>query len=190
MARPTSWLVIAAALGACRFDADGLGNGSAGSGSVETPSETRPLVDEDAAQQPIRVPPAPQTDADAEVAVVECTEQGAVSANGHCYFVPDGQQDWYTARDECGSYGAHLVTVVDSAELAIVRSLAKGDIWLGLRLTGDAGAFGWITGEPFTLDAFAASEPNGTGSCAKTTDSGEWRDHSCLQPLPMLCERD
>jgi len=180
MARPASWLVIAAALGACRFDADGLG-------SVAAPRDADPIV-EDAAPQPIHIPAPPRPDGGPPA--VACSEPGAVLADGHCYFAPEGERDWYEARDECATYGAHLVTIVDAAELAIVKTLATGERWLGLRKAGDAGVFGWITGEPFTLDAFAPGEPNGTGSCAETTASGEWRDHSCLQPLPMICERE
>ncbi len=183
MARQQVWLGFVALAAACRLDADGLG----------TSAPAVPVVDDVAVEEdrssplPVLLPPAMKSDAEP---AVECTEPSAISVEGHCYFDPGSTYDWFAARDECLTRGAHLVTITDAAELARVQPLVTDEHWIGLRKVGDAGVFSWITGESFALDAFAPGEPNGTGSCAKTLPSGEWRDHSCLEPLPAICERD
>lgn len=177
--------ILLAFLSSCRFDADGL------AGSPQDAVVEEGAIDTGASVVPL--PSTPDADAEADVEVeagIDCSEPGAVLANGHCYFTLSGTYDWYMSRDECAARAAHLVTIVDAAEHALVKSLADGDRWLGLRKAGDAGVFAWITGEPFALDAFAEGEPNGTGSCGKTAPDGEWRDYSCLDALPAICERD
>ena len=105
------------------------------------------------------------------------------------YFALEGVSDWYVARDRCKDRGAHLVTITSAEELATVKALVTADTWLGLRKSS-VGAFEWITGEPFTLDGWKPGEPSGSGSCGKIEGEGDWLDHSCLEPLVPLCERD
>jgi hypothetical protein len=179
MAHPQWWLVIAVAVTACRFDATGLATETRDSEPAVAPDTFTPLA--------VRLPVSTTPDADAPI---DCAEPGAIVAGDHCYFSPDGAFDWYGARDACIAHRAHLVTIVDATELALMTTLATGDRWMGLRKAGDAGVFAWITGEPFAFDAFAPGEPNGTGSCGKTSPTGEWRDYSCLEALPAICERE
>lgn len=131
---------------------------------------------------------ARDTTVDAVADAIVC--ETGVRAGGHCYFLLDEPSSWYDARDACIERDSHLATITAADELEVVKALGEGDRWLGLRRDGDAGVFGWITGEPFSLDGFKPGEPNGTGSCAKIVEGGEWWDHSCLESLPALCERD
>lgn len=125
-----------------------------------------------------------------DTAVVDTFVEDTFDTHEATYFLLEDAKSWYDARDACIDQGSHLATITTAAELAVVRALGSGDRWLGLRRDVDAGLFGWITGEPFSLDGFKPGEPNGTGSCAKIVDDGQWLDHSCLESLQAVCERD
>jgi hypothetical protein len=165
--------VVAIAVAACRLETEGLGQADVPFGDARPVdarvADTRAIED----TAPPDVPPR---------VVVDAADDG--------YFLVKDALDWYDARDECVKRGGHLATITSAKELERAKAIGTGDRWLGLRKDADAGVFGWITGEPVELDAWKSGEPNGSGSCGKIVDGGEWWDHSCLDPLPAICERD
>jgi hypothetical protein len=166
-------VIAIAALSACRLETEGIGPRDAAVDADAPPPDTAVVLAEDVALEdsPPRV-------------VVDTAE------DSDDYFLVDAPHDWYDARDECIKLGGHLATITSAKELERAKAIGSGDRWLGLRKDADAGVFAWITGEGFALDAWKSGEPNGTGSCAKMVEGGAWWDHSCLEPLPALCERD
>jgi hypothetical protein len=163
------WVAVVAI--GCRFETNGVGGG------------TERLVDSavvrDTSQALVQ-----DTNVAPDVAV------DTFDAGSERYFALEGPSDWYRSRDRCKELSAHLVTITTATELEAVKQLVSADAWLGLRLNSEAGTFEWITGEPFTLDAWRTGEPSGTGSCGKIAEDGQWLDHSCLEPLVAVCERD
>src|SRR5262245_51704684 len=57
------------------------------------------------------------------VAAVQCTETGAVQANGHCYFTLETAVSWTDASAACKAKNSHLVTITSAAEQATVATV-------------------------------------------------------------------
>jgi len=125
-----------------------------------------------------------------------CTEKGAMTFAGHCYFPLMNKQTWAAAGSSCGAASAHLVTLGSADEQDAVKEIVSADDrWIGLNRpasspVGDA-SFAWATGEPRTYTDWGAGEPNGTGECARMKGkSGQWADATCTSMLRTICERD
>ena len=115
-------------------------------------------------------------------------------SNGHYYdFVP-GIMDFDTAKlaaesmSFLGSQG-HLATVADAAENSFLSATFGERAWIGAyqdfsdpSYAEPLGGWVWVTGEPWTYDAWATGEPNDFGTnehYAETWSNGAWND----QPL-------
>lgn len=127
-------------------------------------------------------------------AAATCTEAGAIldATSGHCYFpspLPKGP--WIEQKAACEEAGAHLATLTSEQEaLFVVPLLTTAGHWFGLSRI-EAGAFSWVTGEPFEYHNWRSSEPNGYGdSCGLSrTKEGVWQDEPCDLFHTALCER-
>jgi hypothetical protein len=102
---------------------------------------------------------------------------------------------------ECGSRGAHLVTVNSQAEdeflLPLVTHLEDGiDHWMGLTDREAEGSWQWESGEPVTYTGWAAGEPNNAGGedsggedCVTWFPGGHgWNDNDCHIDFSYVCE--
>lgn len=112
---------------------------------------------------------------------------------GHVYQLCTTQRAQATARSRCEGFGYHLVQIDDALENDFVRSLlgpgfpALSDLWIGLEAVGAPAVHTWPDGTAATYTAWGAGEPNGTGTCVRTRDTG-WADAPCGTNYPYLCE--
>jgi hypothetical protein len=146
----------------------------------------------------------PSTDApgstggdDASDAAIPCTEVGAVSFAGHCYFALGSTNSFDAASSACMAVGAHLVTISSSAESTAVTPISTGvDRWMGLSKSAAAPAtdasYQFITGEPRgTYSNWYPGEPNGSGNCVRMKAGGvQWADDDCANLHDAVCERE
>lgn len=126
---------------------------------------------------------------------VACTESGAKTFGGHCYFALSGNRNWDSGRTGCTGVGAHLVTISSAAEESFVETISGGsDRWIGLsRPSGSPvvdASFSWVTGEAFSFKAWASGEPNDSGLCVRIRTGGQWSDTSCNNTNTAICERE
>jgi hypothetical protein len=134
---------------------------------------------------------------DASDAAVPCTEVGAVTFGGHCYFDLGGSNAFNAASTACMAVGAHLVTISSSAESSAVATLGTtADRWMGLsKMTSAAAAdasYHFITGEARgSYSNWATGEPNGSGDCVRMKAGGvQWGDDVCTNLHDAICERE
>lgn len=127
---------------------------------------------------------------------VPCTETGAKTYLGHCYFPTAGTLSWDAAKAACVAASAHLVSITSAGEQAVVAGVKSGDRWIGLsRPVGSptgASSFTWVTAEAVTYTNWdtAAGEPNGSGECARLNAASLWADRACNNKLFAVCERE
>lgn len=134
---------------------------------------------------------------DASDAAVACTEAGAVTFGGHCYFALGGTNAFNAASSACMAVGAHLVTISSSAESSAVATLnTSADRWMGLSKMTSAAAtdasYHFITGEARGgYSNWATGEPNGSGDCVRMKAGGvQWGDDVCTNLHDAVCERE
>ena len=175
------------------FDPDGSGPND-GSTDV-TVNEAGPDVTADVAKdtfvQDVVQDVIPDVAPDAPVA---CTETGAITYNGHCYFLVATTQTQSAAATNCQKAGAHLVTITTSGEQAAVIVLGTTtERWTDLFRNGGPAKdmnYKWLTGESRNgYNAWSPGEPNGTGQCATLLGTGLWNDQDCTLSLASICER-
>ncbi len=131
---------------------------------------------------------------------------------GHCYWVESSfisKNDWSGRRDSCKKNKGDLVAINSAEENAFVRSLHKGEMWIGAtdgKGAGDPGpgTYKWSNGEPMTYTSWAPGEPNaakaGFGSCpigdinecyehcGVQKEDGNWNDTLCNSTNEAICE--
>ncbi|CAN5611793.1 hypothetical protein BH09MYX1_BH09MYX1_44540 [soil metagenome] len=139
------------------------------------------------------------TDAKGDTGVdanVACTDTGAVSYVGHCYFAVTGVFDFEGAKAVCASKSAHLVTITSFGERDVVRAVGNAkERWIGLSRVTSAPAidasYQWLTSEPRAGFAdWSPSEPDGSGECVRLhTGLSDWGDDDCTTDHDALCER-
>jgi cysteine-rich repeat protein len=125
-------------------------------------------------------------------------DRALLADNGSCYLGFRAPLDWKSAAEVCAAKGAHLVTIGDDVENALVRRLSKNKIWIGLNDLGveagiDPKAFVWVTGEPNVFTSFADTQPDDEDDedCVhfRDDDTTDWNDFDCTAPLEYVCER-
>ncbi len=126
---------------------------------------------------------------------VACSEAGAITFGGHCYFLATALQTGLASQTNCMGSGAHLATLTGSAEQAAVIVLGAGtERWIGLlRKSGTAtdANYTWVTNEPRAgFAAWSPGEPNGSGQCVRLLADGLWADDDCTNPHASICERE
>jgi hypothetical protein len=128
---------------------------------------------------------------------VVCTESGAVTFGGHCYFALGTSGAWDAADAACTAVGAHLVTITSGAEENAITAISSGvDRWVGLsKKSSDPeqdSSFKWVTGEGRGgYQNWSSGKPKGGGDCARMKPvAGDWGDDKCTRQLDAICERE
>ncbi|HEX2750541.1 MAG TPA: lectin-like protein, partial [Verrucomicrobiales bacterium] len=82
--------------------------------------------------------------------------------SGHWYARINEPMTWTEAQQVCQALGGYLACVTTEEENAFVFSAFASDrlCWLGGTDAEKEGSWRWVSGEPFTLTAWAESEPN------------------------------
>jgi hypothetical protein len=161
--------------------------------STDTSSDTST----DASNNPSTDAPTATDGGDASDAAISCTEVGAVTFGGHCYFALGSTNSFAAASSACTTVGAHLVTITSSAESSAVTPISTGvDRWMGLSKNATDPAtdasYQFITGEPRgTYSNWFPGEPNGSGNCVRMKAGGvQWADDDCANLHDAICERE
>jgi cysteine-rich repeat protein len=125
--------------------------------------------------------------------------------SGHCYETVSTLRNWPDAQADCARGGAHLVTLQNSAEEALVEGLLAQqlpgvDTWHGLtnRTQANPPDFEWVTGEPVTWTAWDSGEPNNPGvencgiilKAVRHAGFGRWDNRACTSTLGYVCEHE
>ncbi|MGH7438399.1 MAG: C-type lectin domain-containing protein [Polyangiaceae bacterium] len=135
--------------------------------------------------------------ADGSDAAIRCTETGAVTFGGHCYFALGSTNTFAAASSACTAVGAHLVTITSSAESSAVTPINTSvDRWMGLSKNAadpatDA-SYHFVTGEARGgYSNWSPGEPNGSGDCVRMKAGGaQWADDGCTNLHDAICERE
>lgn len=122
-----------------------------------------------------------------------CEGLGGRAFRDHCYFVlPARTQP--EARLACVEAGAHLATIGDGDEQALVSGLAGGARWIGLEAKAPStkrADYAWITGEPSTFEFWLENNPDADGRCAVLHEAeSRWADRACDETNVAICERE
>lgn len=107
--------------------------------------------------------------------------------NGHAYYKSNDLVTWETARANCESWGAHLMTINSQDE----NDIAPGDFsyWIGMHDTATEGDIHWVTGEQVKYTNWATNEPNGdTEDYMHVRTDKKWNDNSEGANLRYLIE--
>jgi hypothetical protein len=151
----------------------------------------------DATDVPSTDGPGTTGGSDASDAAIQCTEVGAVSFGGHCYFALGSTNSFAAAGSACTSLGAHLVTISSSAESNAVNPISTNvDRWMGLSKSASAPAtdasYHFVTGEARGgYSNWSPGEPNGSGDCVRMKAGGaQWADDGCTNLHDAICERE
>jgi hypothetical protein len=166
----------------------------ASNGTVPDASSDRST---DASDAPSTDGPGATDGSDASDAAIPCTEIGAVSFGGHCYFALGSTNSFAAASSGCTNLGAHLVTISSSAESSAVTPIITNvDRWMGLSKNASDPAtdasYQFVTGEARGgYSNWSPGEPNGSGDCVRMKAGGsQWADDGCTNLHDAICERE
>lgn len=124
---------------------------------------------------------------------VACTESGAKTYGGHCYFVL-ASDTWSNGKTACSAKGAHLVTITSGGEQSFVEGVGTGERWIGMSRPVSSpvveASYVWVTGEAVSYKRWGGGEPGGSGECVVMRVSGSWSDQDCKSVRPVVCERE
>lgn len=110
----------------------------------------------------------------------------------HCYrivTVGPSQKSWDDAEFDCDVNGAKLAAIDTPGEIAFLGPHLTGSVWIGGRV--DAGAFAWMSGEPWCFTAWAGGQPstNPDDGCLAIGEDGKWTAAACTGEKGYVCER-
>lgn len=126
-------------------------------------------------------------------------------SSGHCYKYVGSKFDWSTAELDCRTWGGHLVSILNGAELTFVVDFvdveqatvdAGTGIWIGLYRDPsgteplDAG-YAWVSGEAAVFFDWGAKSPTGK-PCVFQYGPGlqnHWDDYMCSVNAAYVCKR-
>lgn len=183
-----------AVLGGCAFDPAGVSLEADAVAPAELDAAPPPGPDAepeppDAAPEPDAPPPDELPDA-----APPCPEPYVSGGLASCYLVVTSPTaGWRDAETRCVVDGAHLATIDDATENALLRaSVPDGaPYWIGFNDRDSEGDFVWISGAPESYLAWADGEPNDwfwSEDCAMVRNDGSWNDASCADRLAYVCE--
>jgi cysteine-rich repeat protein len=113
--------------------------------------------------------------------------------DNHAYFAGFHPATWEEARSLCEASGAHLATIHDEAEHGFTSLASFVNMWVGANALDEPGNYRWITGEPWSYEAFAPwdeATDNDEQRCVLLSSDGYWYDKKCEDRYPYLCEVD
>ncbi|KAL3056031.1 hypothetical protein OYC64_018690 [Pagothenia borchgrevinki] len=110
-----------------------------------------------------------------------------------CYNISTEKASWEQSRDNCTARGAHLVIVDRKEEQEFISSMTKEYTWIGLSDREEEGTWKWVDGSPLNLTFWKETQPdNGAERThgAYISPSAWWKDRSCRNHLPWICEKE
>ncbi|XP_071527535.1 macrophage mannose receptor 1-like isoform X2 [Panulirus ornatus] len=119
-----------------------------------------------------------------------------VRYNGACYRPIATAKTWQEAESSCESEGAHLASILDLSEGAMMWVLTEENgfshTWLGLNNLQDKHIFKWSDGWPALYTNWAFGEPNVTlddYNCIRLgSTNGLWSVERCEEASPFICK--
>ncbi|MBA3539651.1 MAG: DUF4215 domain-containing protein, partial [Deltaproteobacteria bacterium] len=113
-------------------------------------------------------------------------------ATGTCYVsFDDDAATFGGAQTACIASGGHLAAITSAGEQTLVASVQNTaqNPWIGGTDALVEGSFGWLTGEAFSFNGFAAGQPDGgdgedclslfSAAIAPAGQTGRWNDTNC-----------
>ena len=108
--------------------------------------------------------------------------------DGSCYKVSPSNLSASAAREACVSETADLVKITSEEENAFVRSLLKGDFWIGLKRKPNDELYYWRDGMKVSYEKW--NNGSSSGDCVVMESSGNWSKTSCSSYTPRyVCEQ-
>ncbi|KAM8973844.1 regenerating islet-derived protein 4-like [Pelodytes ibericus] len=119
----------------------------------------------------------------------------------HCYAVSKNPASWADSEYECGSYGhgAHLVSIMDDSEAAIIASHVSANqdsegVWIGLHDPDKNGRWKWTDGSMYNYAAWKSGLPDnakGKEFCVVLVSGSKykkWNDVGCGGLRNYVCK--
>ena len=106
-----------------------------------------------------------------------------------CLLTVNEQKTWESARQDCESKNANLVTIGSDAMQTEIDSLVTESIWIGYSL--GSGAFFWESGATVGHTNWNENEPNNANEseeCAESAFQAGWNDKNCEEQRSFVCE--
>ena len=107
-----------------------------------------------------------------------------------CLLTVNEPKTWESARQDCESKNANLVTIGSDAMQTEIDSLVTESIWIGFSLGSD-GLFFWESGATVVNPNWNDNEPNNQGDseeCAESVFQSGWNDKNCGDLRSYVCE--
>ncbi len=125
------------------------------------------------------------------------------NTGSHCYSIFYDIVTFAQAHNNCQALGGDLATVTSLGESLWITAYQQMEVWIGatdgLRPEVlNARPYGWVNGEPWSLQLWKAGQPSATPNdcagtpcyehCAVATSAGDWNDVLCEAQRPYVCE--
>jgi hypothetical protein len=113
----------------------------------------------------------------------------STSDNDICLLFVNEQKNWESARQDCESKNANLVTIVSDAMQTEIDLLVTESIWIGYSLGSDG--FFWESGATEEHTNWNDNEPNNANDieeCAESAFQAGWNDLNCEDQRSFVCE--
>ncbi|KAK8734902.1 hypothetical protein OTU49_005721, partial [Cherax quadricarinatus] len=116
--------------------------------------------------------------------------------NDACYKPMNTTKSWQEAESACVNEGAHLASVHDLSEDALMWVLtqesAVDDAWLGFNNLQSQQVYKWCDGWPTMYTNWDRDQPNATSSdnnCVRVNvHNGRWSAENCEEVRPFICK--
>jgi hypothetical protein len=107
------------------------------------------------------------------------------------YYLCTEKTEWEAAENACEGMGGTLAMPTSETENDTVADLATKPAWIGANDIDVEGDYYWPNGNPVGYDNWATDEPDDSGDCVLTNNSGrlgEWADDACTSTRQFVCE--
>lgn len=107
-----------------------------------------------------------------------------------CYATPGSERSFWDSSRFCDPYGMVVPIINSAAENNLVKSLLRGDSWIGLYDHHTEGRFIWQWGMTTPLwTNWNSGEPNNSGNedCVEMRSNGKWNDKACSTKRYTIC---
>ena len=110
-----------------------------------------------------------------------------------CYKYFTSTEQWNSARSQCLSMNADLVTINTLEENSFVLNLTRVSyFWIGLNDISEEGTFVWASGSKSAYRKWKSLEPNDNNKnedCVEATRQSDWNDVPCNFLMSYVCEK-